>query len=411
MADFTFNTGDVPHLAFLSIGLDEYDVSVSGQKMTLTYSGGLGLPQKVEFLYENRTSELGTEDDQPAQITTGGTLIGMKIYSASGDTTADLEISDLDISAIYFDSLIFAQRGDLIADFLTGGLVNDITATSGHDEIETYRGMDRVTAGAGDDSIYDMGGKDTYNGGDGFDVVTYEGHWYLPDSDRTGVVVNLAKGTVSGFGGIDKLTSIEHVVGSNRQDAFTGTTGDDVFTGLGGSDVFRGAAGIDTLDYSRDGEGLYGGFRGIDANLATGRIRDGFGGIDKAIQVESVIGTRYKDVITGSSASNGLHGAAGNDTMNGGDGNDVLNGGAGADRFVFSDTRATDGNAFGTDVIEDFQNGSDRIDLRAFGKSFADLTITDAGADVTITIAGVTGQITLESVDHTLIETSDFIFT
>ncbi|MDO5370586.1 hypothetical protein [Paracoccus sp. (in: a-proteobacteria)] len=64
-----------------------------------------------------------------------------------------------------------------------------------------------------------------------------------------------------------------------------------------------------------------------------------------------LIGSAAKDILLGGSAD---------DILNGGAGNDVLHGGAGADRFVFT-------AGFASDVILDFQGGSDRLDLQGLG--------------------------------------------
>ena len=82
--------------------------------------------------------------------------------------------------------------------------------------------------------------------------------------------------------------------------------------------------------------------------------------------------------------SDRLFGHEGNDTLNGGAGNDTMSGGEGADVFVWNG---------GRDVITDFENGDDRIDLSYYARfdSFADIrgaavqsgdsVVINAGAD------------------------------
>jgi hypothetical protein len=62
------------------------------------------------------------------------------------------------------------------------------------------------------------------------------------------------------------------------------------------------------------------------------------------------------DVLMGQDGRDTLIGGAGPDRLIGGTGGDALAGGTGADVFVFS-------QAFGTDVVRDFQNSIDRVDL------------------------------------------------
>jgi len=106
--------------------------------------------------------------------------------------------------------------------------------------------------------------------------------------------------------------------------------------------------------------------------------------------------------ITGNAGQNTLYGYGGVDVLNGGRGNDLLNGGTHADTFVFT-TRS------GRDVIADFQNGIDVIDLTRYREldDFAQISkaMVQNGADVEIhlgkydvltvnnvTIANLTGE-------------------
>ncbi|MDB5527009.1 MAG: hypothetical protein JWR51_112 [Devosia sp.] len=80
------------------------------------------------------------------------------------------------------------------------------------------------------------------------------------------------------------------------------------------------------------------------------------------------------DALTGDSASNAISGKAGNDTINGmagndtitgGAGYDVLTGGAGNDTFAFGSVADMGTRAGARDVITDFTQGQDKIDLSA----------------------------------------------
>ena len=135
-----------------------------------------------------------------------------------------------------------------------------------------------------------------------------------------------------------------------------------------------GGAGIDTLYY-------VGSVGGVTVNMATGEAFGGDAQGDLFFNFEQIIGSSLDDDITGSVAADTLWGAAGGDTLAGGAGNDVLRGndgddvliggagrdvmagGDGADIFRFG--ALTDiGKAAGTrDIIRDFEQGSDLIDL------------------------------------------------
>lgn len=132
-------------------------------------------------------------------------------------------------------------------------------------------------------------------------------------------------------------------------------------------------------------------------------------------------GTSGNDVINGRGGHDRIDGGAGDDIMNGGNGNDVLisnagndimTGGSGADTFVLGP------RASGTITITDFQNGVDRIDLRAFGfdangesPNWAGFLIAD-GPNTILDFYGVNGenfQVVLQNFDYTNIDITDYI--
>jgi Ca2+-binding RTX toxin-like protein len=117
----------------------------------------------------------------------------------------------------------------------------------------------------------------------------------------------------------------DKVVGGQRNDIFQMQVDQHV-------DRVDGGAGEDTIDYS-------GSDRSVSINLGTGVVSAGFSvaGLPLAVvqqvasvkNVEDAVGSKFNDVITGSSGDNRLDGGAGNDKLHGGDGNDTLIGGTG----------------------------------------------------------------------------------
>ena len=99
----------------------------------------------------------------------------------------------------------------------------------------------------------------------------------------------------------------------------------------------------------------------IDASTGGARRPKGCR-VRRLVAPENVIGGRGNDTILGNGGANTLSGHVGNDTLDGGSGADTLSGGAGADRFAFDDDDT--GNSAATrDLILDFQQGTDVIDL------------------------------------------------
>jgi Ca2+-binding RTX toxin-like protein len=96
-----------------------------------------------------------------------------------------------------------------------------------------------------------------------------------------------------------------------------------------------------------------------------------------------------------------LDGEDGQDALQGGGGRDVMSGGEGADIFIFGDDDRQD-------LVLDFQNGTDRIDLSAVEgvSGFGDLSLSKVGS-----ASLVEGVILLDDVPRvSAIDGGDFIF-
>ncbi len=134
------------------------------------------------------------------------------------------------------------------------------------------------------------------------------------------------------------LAGNDRLVLSNQADRAYGATGNDTLFGNRGADALSGNNGNDWL---------YGG----DGN----------------------------DTLSGQSNNDRLFGGTGNDSLDGGTGNDVLTGGAGADAFVFT---SNDGN----DVIRDFQDDVDRIDINILRPGTWQVDLQPQDGDTILTI-------------------------
>lgn len=165
-------------------------------------------------------------------------------------------------------------------------------------------------------------------------------------------------GTIDGWvslgGGNDRA------FGSAEDDTIYGGDGDDRIVGMAGDDVLWGDAGNDMLSGQAGDDDLRGG--------------------------------AGNDDLLGGAGDDWLSGNDGIDTLRGGEGADTLSGGAGADRFVF---RPGEGH----DVVLDFQNGFDKLDIRGFGfsnwsqvyaasKSVPGATYIQLDDDVSVTLQG-----------------------
>ncbi|WP_280939903.1 MULTISPECIES: putative Ig domain-containing protein [Hyphomicrobiales] len=288
---------------------------------------------------------------------------------------------------------IEAVRGTMLSDVLIGG-------DSQNDAYESFEGL---------------GGDDYIDGGSGFDEVGYANGSSVGGTQ--GATVNLsatdrvvngitvaAQTAQDGFGGIDRLVSIEAARGSSFADTLIGGDGAERFSGLAGADVIDGGGGIDTVSYLFDAN--FGGQQGVQVNLsavavgtmAAGTARDGFGTIDTLVSIENVQGTFFADSLIGSSEANAFTGFGGNDFISGGDFASPSNpGGDVNDRVFYSGTRsdysiARSGNGPSytvTDLRAGSPDGSDfvvnveylhftdqTLDLRqAFNRAPTDITL------------------------------------
>ena len=225
-------------------------------------------------------------------------------------------------------------------------------------------GADVLSGGAGNDNLYGQDGADTLNGDAGID--------YL--------VGGIGDDTLDGGANADAL------YGEDGNDYLDGGTSfdTDILVGGAGNDVLRGDGGLSDYDLMDGGAGddiywvdtgddltfeaLGGGIDTVHANIGAANA-----GVYLYANVENLVlegttsfgvGNALDNSLTGNAISNYLLGGLGNDTLNGMGGGDVLFGEAGNDTFVF-------GIGTGGDVIGDFTRGQDKIDISAFGFSFA----------------------------------------
>ena len=333
--------------------------------------------------------------------------------------------SDGAVSVRLYDG--YAGRGHAEGDTITGienlrgSAYPDILAgTSRANWMEGGAGNDQIWGGSGDDVLEGGGGADSLYGGNGADTASYTG------SDA-GVVVRLHSLYASGghaqgdtFGNTlnvlytdsdgstqsESLPDIENLTGSDHNDVLAGDRRDNILYGASGDDILYGGpgGGDDLMDGGPGADKLYGGLgddrliggagadelRGgtgqdwvsyegsnsaVTVKLLEGVVEGGDAQGDLVVDIESVIGSDYSDILGGDTNANYLQGRAGNDELRGGDGDDTLDGGAGADRLFggagidllsyqssdtgvsvnLSDNTVSGGQAEG-DVIDGFEN-------------------------------------------------------
>lgn len=346
---------------------------------------------------------------------------GPLTFTGSGDN--DIITTDADV--------IFGKRGD---DLITATNPYKVTVSGGggNDHIvyqpngvgfAVIHGDDQndyIVGASGNDQLYGDGGNDYVDAGAGNDYV--DGG----DSDDT-LLGGAGNDTIYGGTGADT------VFGQAGDDKLYGGTDSDILIGGSGADLIDGGMGVDAASYADATAGVR-----ADLKSPANNLGDAKG--DIYVDIENLVGSSFDDQLSGNDGSNSLTGGEGNDTLNGMGGTDILLGGAGNDRlngqggsdtlngglgddvlsggtssidvFVFDRAVAPNGSlvGWGRDTITDFEHGSDHINFRGTGLTFADLTILQVGNDTVISDLLSGSSVTLTGVNSSIIGTSDFYF-
>ncbi len=237
--------------------------------------------------------------------------------------------------------------------------IEDLIGSDFDDVLTGDKGVNQINGGAGNDSL---------NGGLGIDTVSYAGA-------ASAVTVSLLAGQATGGAGTDQLLGFENIIGSDFNDSLTGDGGDNVLVGGLGNDTLNGGAGLDTADYS-------GASSAVVADLGLGTAILGLE-TDSLTGIETLLGSKFGDSLTGDLSANGLNGGRGDDLITGGGGSDQLTGGVGKDVFLY--TSLSDSTLAASDLITDL-GGKDRINLSAL-----DADTNTAGDQGFLQVAAFTG--------------------
>nr|WP_162916601.1 VWA domain-containing protein [Cohaesibacter haloalkalitolerans] len=323
------------------------------------------------------------------------------------------------------------------------GLNNGIVGNSGNNYLEGGYGNDTLLGGAGNDTLDGGTGADSMNGGAGNDT-------YYVDNAGDTITEAINSGSDRVFSSVsyrlwEQSQHIENLIltgtanidgaGNGMNNGIVGNSGNNYLEGGNGNDSLLGGAGNDTLDGGTGADNMTGGV-GNDTyyvDNASDTITEAInGGSDRVFSsasyrlweqsqhIENLILTGTANIDgAGNGMNNGIVGNAGNNLLDGGNGNDILLGGAGNDRLIGgggNDTM-TGGTGVDTfvflthgeaDVIADFQNGVDLLEIGTGVNSLAQVTVTDVGADTVLQFDG--NSLTLKNFDHALISADDFSF-
>jgi len=210
-------------------------------------------------------------------------------------------------------------------------------------------GSPAINAGT---SSYGLGSTDLYGGPRAVGVVDIgadeRDSTITPPSQEPSITFNdVSAWKVSG-------AATKTVRGGDANDTIVGTTGNDSMIGGKGADVMKGGAGDDTysVDNTYDSVVELTGQGTDTVNLLT-RTHTLAANVENLNIKSSMGGT-----VNGNDLMNIVVGGTGNDVIAGRGGADLLTGGTGRDTFVYNSLSDKG------DVIRDFKQGEDVIDLR-----------------------------------------------
>ena len=262
-----------------------------------------------------------------------GTPIGLNSFEGMGGD--DIIAGTVNPSGEILTRISYiSATAAVVVDFAAGTANGD--ASVGND---TFTNVNSVIGSAFGDTLqgsdnpngtfeqYDArAGNDLIDGRGGYDFAVYNND----AATTTGIIVNLAAGTVTGDAtiGTDTLRSAEAVRGTNFADSYdaTGFSGTSTnagssgtfnnFEGMGGNDNIIGN-GNTRLQYTQSTDGVTVDFL---AGRATG---DASVGTDTFTGVNAVMGSMFADTFSGSGANENFIGLAGDDSIDGKDGFDT----------------------------------------------------------------------------------------
>lgn len=298
----------------------------------------------------------GTVTDPAANVTKFGHVVGSRL----GDSVQGYDTGSW-LQGMGGDDTLIGGAGN---DLLTGGAGRDLILGGAGTDIATYAGVRgglQVTS-AGGVTVLDR------TGGQSLDQLTGV-EWLLFDdgalrlSDMTFLSASAVAGIFTGAGNPTPGGPV----------TLTGTAGDDQFQVVTAGTVVRGLGGRDTVNAVVDftllpdtewlnltGTAAINGYGSEGANQISGNGAANL--VAGAAGNDTLYGNAGDDTVTGGEGDDSLFGGAGNDQIAGGAGRDRIKGDAGADVFVFA--TLNDSRAMAADIVQDFQGGVDRVDLR-----------------------------------------------
>jgi Ca2+-binding RTX toxin-like protein len=346
------NLGTAGHNVFLN---DSWQISVMSyfsqtQNTYLNPVGGTSTASYAYVMTPMAADILAIQSYYGTTTTahTGNTVYGFHatagnaIFDATQVTGASYTIEDSSgIDTMDYSGYTMNQKISLVAETFSdiGGVKGSVTIARGTvvENAIGGSGSDIIIGNTADNILKGGAGTDTLDGGAGNDTADY--------SDKpTSVFVTLSGATLATvfINSIaeDSIKNIESVIGGSGNDTLTGDglsntlnggLGDDTLIGGVGADTLIGGGGNDTVSYAGSAVGVT-----VDLNITTAQVSSGDASGDVLVDIKSLTGSAFNDILTGSTSNAFVNGGGGNDIIIGSAFYSILTGGSGNDTFIFT---------------------------------------------------------------------------
>lgn len=360
------------------IGNDTYYVDNAGDVVTELAGEGTD----TVYAYVSHTLAANVENlrlHTTGAINATGNALNNALYAGDGDNV--LTGGDGVDAASY----IYAASG------VTVSLAIATAQATGGSGTDTLVGIESLTGSNFNDTLTGDGGANVLNGAAGADVMRggVGSDSYYVDNTGDAITELLNEGTDTVY------SSISYTLGANLENLYLNTTGAVNGTGNALANVLYAGAGNNVIDGLDGTDTVSFGYAAsaVTVSLATTAAQaTGGSGSDTLLNIESLIGSSYNDILTGNAAANGLTGGAGNDTLDGGAGADALVGGLGNDIYVM-------GRGYGIDTITENDATADNADVAQFASDIAidQLWFQKVGNNLEVSVIGSADKFTVSN--------------
>ncbi len=343
----------------------------------------------------NAADSIGDEGALFSELVQGNPLSANDIINLQAEDDRALVTINGQQVWVEQNSVVGTSNNDTLTGVTNSGDV--ISGLEGNDSLTGLNGNDTLSGGSGDDTLTGGAGNDT------FILESFNGSYTDNDLD---VVTDFVQGQdkidVSGLG-ISEFSTVSSLASNDSFNNAIITTYKNNYSNNYGYSLKLNGINRNALTAS-------------DFTFATTALNSTISG---GVYNDDLFGGFGNNLLQGDGGDDRLFGEAGIDRLVGGTGSDTLTGGTGNDTFVFESFNGSY-TADDLDVVTDFVQGQDKIDVSGLGISNFD-TILALTSNDTFNYAVITTQrnsysdnygysINLKGINRNALTAADFTF-